>query len=235
MITRQKISECPVTVILVVKNGETYIRSALESVFGQTSQPNEILVIDGGSTDATLDIAQSFSKVEVIHQVKNGIAEAYNLGIQSAKTDLVAFISHDDIWENEKLAIQTEFMLNNPSLEFSVTRVQHFLEDGHPAPAGFRTELLEEPRVGMIMETLMARKTAFKTVGWFDPSFNVGEDTDWFARAKDSLVPYAVIPDVLVRKRVHGGNATLSNENTNELLMRVIKQKIARRKGKLNR
>lgn len=235
MIALQEITPCPVTVILIVKNGENYIRCALESVFRQTSQPQEILVVDGGSTDATLNIAQSFSKVKVIHQVKQGIAEAYNFGIQSAKENLVAFISHDDIWEREKLAIQTEFMLNNSSLEFSVTKVQHFLEDGHPVPKGFRTELLEEPCVGMIMEALMARKTAFKIVGWFDPSFNVGEDTDWFTRAKDSFVPYAVIPDVLVRKRVHGGNASLSNANTNELLMRAIKQKLARQKGKSSR
>jgi glycosyltransferase involved in cell wall biosynthesis len=222
--------DAPVTVILVVRNGAQFIRHALESVVGQTLAPREIVVVDGGSTDETREIARSFARTRIVEQGTQGIAHAYNLGIRSANEQLLAFISHDDIWEPDKLQIQSRFMLDNPSLGFTVTHVQHFLEPECKVPSGFRTELLQRPCVGMLMEALMVNKRVFETVGWFDPSFSVGEDTDWFSRARDASIPHSILPDVLVRKRVHGTNTSLTSPKTNELLLQIVKDKLSRKR-----
>jgi GT2 family glycosyltransferase len=113
----------------------------------------------------------------------------------------------------------------------SFTHVQHVLDEGASPPPGFRMMLLERPVPGFIMETLVARRTAFDKVGLFDPSFAVGEDTDWFARARDALVPTIMTPETLVVKRVHDANASLTHAGINSLLLKALRQSIARKRN----
>jgi len=219
-----------VSVVLVVRNGEAYIRDALASVTQSRIAPLEILVVDGGSSDRTPAIAAATPLVRVVAQRSTGIANAYNEGIAEARGELIAFISHDDLWTAGKLDIQVAAMQAEPGLLFTVGMVEHFLEPGCVPPEGFRRELLERPYPGLIMETLMARRRAFELVGGFDPSFAVAEDTDWFARAKDAQVPMRVLPQVLVRKRVHGTNASLNVKAIDHLLLRAMRRSIARKR-----
>jgi glycosyltransferase involved in cell wall biosynthesis len=219
-----------VTVILIVRNGAAFIAQALESVFQSRLKPVEILVIDGGSTDGTAQIAGQFPLTRVVPQDSGGIPNAYNLGIGLAQGELIAFISHDDLWQPGKLDRQVELMRQNPELQFTVAMVEHFLEPGMAVPPGFRRELLEQPVAGFIMEALVARKAVFDTVGRFDPSFKVGEDTDWFARAKDMGVAHAVLSDVVVRKRVHDANSSLNTANINALLLRAMRNSVKRKR-----
>ena len=222
--------ETDVSVILVVRNGDQFIAEALGSVFRSHTKPLEILVVDGGSTDATVKIAGRFPLTRVIAQDATGIANAYNQAIAMARADLVAFISHDDIWEPGKLDQQLAFMRQHPLVGYTVTMVRHFLDECAHVPAGFRADLLERPVPGFIMETLMARKSVFQQVGLFDPSFSVSEDTDWFARARDAGVPMAILPDVLVRKRVHRANTSLTTPSINALLLRAMRSSIQRKR-----
>lgn len=218
-----------VSVVLIVRNGETMIGEALASVLRSETKPLEILVIDGHSTDRTAEIAASFPLVRVIPEGGRGIANAYNQGIAAARADIVAFISHDDIWSDGKLDKQLSFMRAHPDLLFTVGMVEHFL-DGDTPPAGFRRELLDRPYPGYIMETLMARKAAFEVVGLFDPKFAVSEDTDWFARARDVGAASAMLPETLVRKRVHSTNSSLNERNINSLLLRALRNSLERKK-----
>lgn len=223
-------AKADVSVILIVRNGAATIGEALSSVTRSKTQPVEILVIDGHSSDATAEIARGYPLVRVVTQTDRGIANAYNQGIAAARADIVAFISHDDIWTDGKLDKQLGFMTAHPDLMFSVGMVEHFLDAPAPPP-GFRTELLERRHPGFIMETLMARKATFRHVGLFDPKFSVGEDTDWFARARDAGAVSAVLLDTLVRKRVHSTNSSLNEGNINGLLLRALRGSIARKRA----
>jgi len=219
-----------VSVILVVRNGEAYLADALHSVGRSTTQPLEILVVDGASSDRTVEVALGFDRVRVIRQASTGIANAYNEGIAEAHGDLIAFISHDDRWLPGKLDRQVAFMAGRPELLITFTHVQHVLEEGSPAPPAFRRELLDAPVPGIIMETLMARPAAFARVGPFDATFAVSEDTDWFARARDAGVPSAVLPETLTVKRVHGANASLNAPQINTLLLRALRRSVERKR-----
>jgi len=117
------------------------------------------------------------------------------------------------------------------SLQFTVGMVEHFLAGSSPPP-GFRQDLLDGPVPGLIMEALVARKSVFDRVGLFDTSFAVAEDTDWFARAKDAGVTMKVLPDILVRKRVHENNSSLNTANINHLLLRALRSSIDRKAQK---
>jgi glycosyltransferase involved in cell wall biosynthesis len=224
--------ECsPVSVILIVLNGQPLIAEALDSVFQSAIKPTEILVVDGGSTDRTVEIAQSFPLVRVIHQTSAGRASATNEGIAQAQGEFIAFISHDDLWAPGKLDRQIAYMRRNPNVLYTVAMVQHVLTPGATIPPGFRGELLERPFPGVLPETLVARKRIFALLGGFDPQFPVAWDTDWFARARDARVEMALLPDVLLYKRIHAANTSLTEPRLNELLLRAMRRSVARKRA----
>ena len=104
-----------ISVIIPCYNRQRSLRQALDSVLSQTHKPDEIIVIDDGSTDGSVEVAKSYgSKVQVIQQPNAGAAKARNRGIASATGDWIAFLDSDDIWRTEKLKRQIEAMQSNP-------------------------------------------------------------------------------------------------------------------------
>lgn len=220
-----------VSVVMAVKNGARFIDQALDSLEASTVAPREVLVIDGGSTDDTLDLVCRRPWATLVAQQSNGIAGAYNEAIGGARGAFIAFLSHDDLWAREKLERHMQVMGAQPSRQFTVSLVEHFLEPGAVLPAGFRRELLDGPAPGFLMEALVARRSLFDMVGLFDTRFATGEDTDWFARVRDAGVDRAVIPEVLVRKRVHTTNASLNDAATNANLLTALRRSVERKRA----
>lgn len=220
-----------VSVIVVVKNGELYLHKAIESILAQTYQAFEIIVVDGQSTDSTEKIAKSFQQVRYVLQTGQGIANAYNQGIDAARGEFIAFLSHDDTWTPNKLNTQVNYLIQHPEIQYTVAKVKFVLEAGHSIPPGFKTELLSGVHVGCIMETLVVRKTLFTAIGKLNPEFTVAEDVDWFARAKDNNIPMAVIPEVLLHKHIHNTNLSLNSTVNNQNLLKIMRQSIARKRN----
>ncbi|MEP7270435.1 MAG: glycosyltransferase [Acidobacteriota bacterium] len=220
-----------VSVIVAVRNGDRFLTAALESIIDQVYSPLEIVVIDGESKDATSKIAKSFKSVRYLRQMRRGIADAYNMGISEARGELISFLSHDDLWVRSKLAVQVSHLANHPDVEYVTGKARFFLEPGYAAPKGFRPELFEGEHIAHIMETLLARRTLFERIGGFDATLPFGEDVDWFARARDEDVPMAVIPDVLVHKRIHDQNSSMDAHTGGALLLKLMKRSIERKKS----
>ena len=218
-----------ISVIMIVRNGERHIAEALASIRLSKVTPLEVLVLDGGSTDRTREIAGAFEEVTVVPQASIGIANAYNEAIGRARGDVLAFLSADDRWLPRKLDRHLEALAPRPDLLATVSLVEHFL-DGD-APANFRLDLLARAVPGFLMEALVARRAAFERVGPFDASFSTAEDTDWFARARDLGVEIELIPEVLVEKRVHGTNSSLNDPLGQRNRLRAIRASITRKRS----
>lgn len=218
-----------VSVILCVKNGERFLREALESVVAQTYCPLEIWVIDGHSTDDSLKIARSFPEVRIVMQTDDGLSNAFNAGIAAATGEFVAVIASDDRWLPEKIALQVAFMQEHPEIDLSITRFRFFLEPGYPIPTGFKSSLLEGDHTGQIMETLLVRRTVFALVGGFDPAYTAG-DVDWFARVKDKGMTMALIPQVMLHKRIHDSNLSSNTAVNNQELLRILRRSVVRQR-----
>ncbi|MCB9100902.1 MAG: glycosyltransferase [Anaerolineales bacterium] len=221
-----------VSVIIAVKNGERFLAAAIESVLAQDYHPYEIMVVDGHSTDRTAQIAHSFSPVRYIEQQGRGIPAAYNTGIGAAQGELIAFLSHDDYWTPDKLRLQVEYLIAHPEIQYTVARLKFFLEPGQPPPVGFRPELLQGDHVGRVMETLVVRKSLFNELGLFRIDLSTAEDVEWFARANDQGIKMAVIPQVLLHKRVHNSNSSMTVEN-NRNLLKALRQSVHRKQKNL--
>lgn len=219
-----------VSVVLPVRNGERFLAQALASVIAQTWRPLDVVVVDGHSTDGTADIAQSFPGVRYLPQHGRGIGAGYNTGVAEARGQFISFLSYDDVWTPDKTALQMALIQTRPDIGFAVGHAQFFLEPGSEVPAGFRSTWLQGTHAACIPETLLARREVFESVGRFDVSLSTGHDVDWFARARDLGVVHAMLPDVLVHKRVHDTNASLNDGSTNANLLDVVRRSLARKR-----
>jgi glycosyltransferase involved in cell wall biosynthesis len=219
-----------ISVVISVKNGERFLRDCIQSVLAQTLKSSEIILIDGHSTDSTPAIARSFPQIRYILQSTLGISAAYNEGILNASGDMIAFISHDDLWTTDKLAVQVNWMIEHPQLVYTTAHVKFFMEPGILPPSGFRPELLIGDHRADIMETLVAHRRAFDLIGLFDTELAIAADVDWFAQARDAHIAAECLPQVLLHKRIHDTNSSNTDPESKELLA-VMRKSIERKRG----
>ncbi len=220
-----------VSIIMIVQNGERFIRQALESIFTQDYHPTEIIIVHGQSKDKTLEILMEYDNLRIIQQTGDGVSQAYNMGIKAANGEYVAFLSYDDFWVPEKLSLQISHMLKNPEIMFCNAHVKYFLNDKNHIPNGFRKEWLEGTHPARIMETLVARKEVFETVGYFNENLHTAEDVDWYSRAADKKTVSFMFPKVLFHKRVHGANTSMQLEINNRNLLAALRDSVKRKKN----
>jgi glycosyltransferase involved in cell wall biosynthesis len=220
-----------ISVIVPTLNAAAYLADALDSIAAQTYERREVVLVDGGSTDGTLELARRYG-IEPVQQNGAGLADAWNCGLEAATGELIAFLDSDDRWEPEKLEKQARVLASRPEADAVISRVRFVLEPGFAIPAGFRAELLEGDHISQMPSSLLARRAVFDEIGNFDTRWLIASDVDWFARLLDSRLRMEVVEEVLVYKRVHDSN--LSNRpgpTINRELVEVLRMKVSRRRG----
>jgi glycosyltransferase involved in cell wall biosynthesis len=223
----RNMSHASLTVITVVRNGQRYLPQALESIRGQTCPPSEVIVVDGQSTDDTSRIARAFPGVRYVLQTDLGLAGARNLGLSIATGDYVAFLDHDDQWLPAKLERQMQTLEADPALQYATTLLRFQLDEGWSRP-GLTREELQQPRHACTPSALVARRKLLVDMGGFDTRLSLGCDADWFARARDARVPSALVPEVLLLKRLHKQNLSTDVARNRREMFLVARQSIAR-------
>jgi glycosyltransferase involved in cell wall biosynthesis len=219
-----------VSVVMAVLDGELYLAEALASVRVQTVAPLELLLVDGGSRDGTRALAAGHG-VRVLDQQGDTLADAYNTGIRAARGDVVAFLSHDDVWLPRKLELQLERLRAAPRVDACVCHAEFFLDPGSAPPPGFRPELLGAARPARVMEALAARRSLFDRVGGLRPEVSPADDVDWFARVQDLGHEVAVLPETLLRKRVHAASTAHTSASGPGALVRLLRSSVERKRA----
>jgi glycosyltransferase involved in cell wall biosynthesis len=199
-----------VSVIMAVKNAGRFLRSALDSIAAQTYQNFEVIVVDGGSTDDSMHIVSRYDNIRCIQQIGAGFPEAWNQGIENAKAPLICFLDGDDVWEPEKLALQTALLSNSPDKDYAIGRVRFFSDPDQPLPRGFKRSLMTGSHIGYLPGTIMIRRTAFERVGPFEAGWKIASDIVWFRKLREGGFQAGIIDQVLLNKRVHANNLSLS-------------------------
>ena len=215
-----------VTVIVAVKNGESFLGDSLESIRSQPNVTVELIVVDGKSTDRSRDIAAEFD-ARVIGEDAPGLAAAWNTGLGHATAPLIAFLDSDDRWLPSTLADRIQQLQRFPDAGFSVGRVQHFIEPGASIAVSKRERLLRE-QLAPIPGTMLFRKSVFERVGLFDPRFAVAADADWVARSVGQNIQYCEFDGLVLMKRLHSANLTAQVELTQSELLALLRRKIGR-------
>ena len=110
-----------VSVIIPVYGVEKYIAAAVNSVLQQTYTNFELIIVDNGSPDRSIEICQTFHdpRIKIIRQENRGPSGSRNTGIRHATGDYIAFLDGDDIWMPDKLAKHVQHLKNNPHVGIS--------------------------------------------------------------------------------------------------------------------
>jgi len=213
---RSRMNSPLVSVIIPAYNSADYIEEALESVFKQTFQDFEILVIDDGSTDDTGAILEKYKdRIEYCFQENGGPASARNQGIRMARGEYIAFLDADDIWLATKLEKQIALFRQRQNLGMVITGSCSFDKKGI---YGFSTKKREYLMIGDIARniflrsgvgtpTVMVRKKVFDKVGLFEENIRYGEDDNLWIRIA-SHYDVELIDEALIRVRNHPGRMT---------------------------
>lgn len=109
------------SVIIPIYNAASYLDECLQSVLGQSHTDFELLLINDGSTDASLEICNKFAqldkRVQVHHQENKGQGSARNLGLREAKGNYILFVDSDDAIAEDTLELNYKILENNPDIE----------------------------------------------------------------------------------------------------------------------
>lgn len=123
-----------VSVIIPVYKVEKFVAATIKSVLAQTYKNFELLIIDDGSPDRSVEICQQFTdpRIKIIRQENRGVAAARNTGIREAQGEYIALLDADDLWLPEKLEKHVEHLENSPDVGVSFSRSAFIDSAGKP-------------------------------------------------------------------------------------------------------
>lgn len=179
------------SVVIPLYNKEQSIVNTLLSVLKQSYQNFEIVVIDDGSTDNSVDAVKTINdeRIRLINQENQGVSAARNRGIREAKYEWIAFLDGDDIWESDHLEeiIKMRNIVPNEkvyvtSFEYSDKRTmyKHKRNSSIFKIENYFSEVMRERLIWTSI--VVVNKSCFEKVGYFNIKLNRGEDLDLWAR-----------------------------------------------------
>jgi glycosyltransferase involved in cell wall biosynthesis len=225
-----------VSVVIPVHNGERHIREAINSVLRQTHSDVQIIVVDDGSTDESGRVVHSFgSFVHYSYQSQSGASTARNRGVDLADGRWIAFLDADDIWEPDKLRKQLVAFGRHDPVDMVFGHVQQFYSPELPDAIRRTIKIPSDPGPGYHVGTLLMRTTTFRRVGAFLPELKVAEFAEWYMRAKAAGLSSMMLPDVVMRRRVHANNMGRREQHNRRDYVRAIRAGLEERRRRSGR
>ncbi|MDR3534604.1 MAG: glycosyltransferase [Rhodopila sp.] len=216
--------ELLITAVIPLYNGAPFIREALQSILEQTLPPDEIIVVDDGSTDTGPDIVAEMAKqhpIRLLRKENGGQSAARNLGVKHAHGDLIAFLDQDDAWYPNHLAELIKPFLETRAVElgWSYSNLDETNERGEMITRGFLNPLMDmHPKRDLASclkqdmfilpsASLIARR-AFLSIGGFDERLSGYEDDDLFLRMFLAGFDNVYIPESLSMWRIYQSSSS---------------------------
>lgn len=230
-----------VSVVVPTFNGARYLAETLRAVLAQTQIGVELVVVDDGSSDNTLEVVRATAPTaRVLSQGNAGVSAARNRGLAEARGRYVIFLDQDDIWHPEMLSLQARWLEDHPEHGAAVCRYCHWYpgtDGSYPAPATIwppSPGLQADPDFtgwvyhqflfdcwALTSGTLM-RVGAVRARGGFDESLRYSEDWDlWLRLCRSTQFALLLWPPVLYRQHpVQGSRVPRAYDFRTELLLR---------------
>jgi glycosyltransferase involved in cell wall biosynthesis len=219
-----------VSVILAVYNGEKYLQESIETVFAQTYSPIELILINDGSQDRTEQIAQTYgSKIRYFYQPNRGQPAAANWGIRMALGSYIAFLDADDLYLPDKTALQVEVLTARPQVDFVFGHVEQFFSPELSLEMKEKLVCPTGTQPGYLAAAGLFRKECFERVGLFNEKQRMGVFIEWYMRSTEAGLKNALIPNQVMRRRIHGNNMAISSENSRLEYVQIVKAALKRR------
>lgn len=219
----------PVSVLITSYNHGDYLRQTVESALAQTVPPHEVIVVDDGSADRSVDILKSIDHpaLKVLEQPRNlGTSCATNRGLAAATGEVVALLGSDDLWVPEKTEKQLALFAQKPDVGAVFTHPalidEHntiYAQDAHPHYRHFIhgnttrnawLKALFERGSRFCAPSAMIRRSAIERTGLFDPALLQLQDYDYWVRMAMLGSEFHIIEEPLTHYRFPLGGNNLS-------------------------
>ena len=225
-----------ISVIIPVYNGEKTIQKTIESVLKQTFQDLELIVINDGSQDATLEVLSSIQdpRLRILSYSNAGLASSRNRGITEATGEYISFLDADDLWTPDKLEAQLQALQEHPEAAVAYSWTDCIDELGQFSRRGSHISA-----IGYVYSELclidflengsnpLIKHQVFTKVGNFDESLPCAEDWDmWLRLAID--YPFVVVPKPQVLYRVSSESMSSDVWKMEQGCCQVIEQAFSR-------
>lgn len=221
-----------ISVMIGVFNAEPYLAEAIDSVLGQDYTPLELIVVNDGSDDGTADVARRYAEVRYAYQQNAGNGAARNRAVELATGDYFAFVDADDRFTPGKLTRQMDALDADADLDMVFGHVREFVSP----ELDEKTRMSIRPPAPEAMpwtapNLMLIRRASFDRVGPFSSTLRVGVTVDWFARASEAGLRYAVLPEVVLERRLHTQNNGLRERDARSQYLHVLKAAMERRRA----
>ena len=226
-----------ISVITAVLNGRATIADALASVLAQDHPDIELIVIDGASTDGTLDIIQRYAGrvAHLVSEPDRGIYDALNKGIRLATGEVVGFLHADDRYADNRVLSRIAAALSDPGVDACYGDLLYVGKDEpnhvirHWQAGPYHPRLLARGWMPP-HPTFYARRSVYQRLGGFDLDYRIAADYDCMLRFLGAgRVACAYIPEVLVQMRLGGA----SNRSLRNLLQKSREDYLALRRNQV--
>ncbi len=202
-----------VSVVIPCYNGEPFLAEAIVSALCQTRTPDEVIVVDDGSTDGSPGVVSSFGEpVRLVRRPHRGISAARNTGLRAARGDLVAWLDADDVWEPQKLSLELP-LFRDPAVGLVYGRHRTF-DAGRNLGAPWPAELPQGDVFAALYfscfppnSSVVARHAALVEAGGFDEALEAAVDFDLWLRVSLRW-HFAAVPAPVSRRRHHPGQVS---------------------------
>jgi glycosyltransferase involved in cell wall biosynthesis len=208
----------PVSVITPCLNGARYLVEAIESVLVQRYPNVEHIVVDGGSTDGTLEVLRRYPHVQVINGPDRGMYDALNKGLTLARGEIIGVLNSDDCYAADALATLGETFRDDDTMALvgEAAFVRQSVPDGEEVdrfiPTG--TDLLELATLGSpAFNAWFFRRSVFARIGRFDAEYRIAGDRDFMLRFALSGLRFAKVDRLICRYRIHPDSLTMGGKD----------------------
>jgi glycosyltransferase len=210
-----------ISVITAVRNGRATLADALDSALAQDHPDTELIVIDGASTDGTLEVIQRYARglAHVVSEPDGGIYDALNKGLRLASGDVVGFLHADDRFAHARVLSRIAAALADPGVDACYGDLLYVRQDDPSRVVRYwRAGEYHPRRLGWGWmpphPTFYARRVVYQRLGGFDSRYRIAADYDCLLRLLGGGVACAYLPEVLIHMRLGGA----SNRSPRNLL-----------------
>lgn len=212
-----------VTIVIPVYNGENYLEEAINSALSQTYKNIEILVIDDGSKDNTEKICEKYKqKIRYIKKENGGVASALNIAIKEMKGEYFSWLSHDDLYFEDKIEKQVNFLSHLDEKNVILFGNYIFINEygRNLLNVKIRPKIYRNKPEYLLLRgcingiTLLIPKHAFEVCGEFREDLRCTQDYDMWHRMIEKF-KFIQIKEYLSKTRIHSLQDTASNPRAN--------------------
>ncbi len=206
-----------ISIITPSFNSGRYILETMKSIHTQSCKDFEHIVIDGLSSDDTLEIVGQFENVHLISEKDNGQSDAINKGFQKCTGDIIAWQNADDIYSPKAFETVVKFFQLNPAVDVVYGHYQLIDSESkwicNVYPIEWNSWMFAHGRFCPMQPTVFWRRRVFESVGFLNEKLHYCMDVDFFSRMVNNGFVFKLIPEILGQFRVHSQSKTQNSNN----------------------